>query len=133
MELLRNVLKRGVNVYIGYWHDYQTTSKLGLNFENALSELLKLKEEGVKMNFQGKLLLSEYSDYEKILIEDQAYVIYGGNSWLSEIHNKYEHSYMITDKELASKELKRVISLLETNYEKASKKAKKIKKNKLKN
>ena len=82
------------------------------------------------MNMPGELLLSEYSDYEKILVVDQDYVVFGGNPWLSKTGYQYDSSYMIADKELASKELERVVLLLETNHAKSIKKSKKLKEKK---
>ena len=114
---LKEALKRGVNVYLGYgyrsnYHDQQKKN-YELTAENDLKNFVK---EAKNENHKGKIFLAEYKNHSKILICDDEYVVCGSFNWLSNAAGQnIERSYIIYDKKIVLKESQLIKNFIKNN------------------
>ena len=116
-ETLKEALKRGVNVYLGYgykskWHDQKKKD----HEKKAEEDLKKLVQDNLNFNHDGKIFLAEYLNHSKILICDDKYVVCGSFNWLSKARGyNDERSFLIRDKNLVLKESQQVKKFIKSN------------------
>ena len=112
LDDFENCLKRGVSIYIGYgWQNSKGEHERFDASKGAIKALTSLM-----LKYPNQLIIGEFANHEKILIRDDAYVVYGSNNWLSNSKFKNsERSIVVYDGELALCEQNRIIELVKSN------------------
>lgn len=118
MRELEKTLIKGVKIYIGYgWQDYQGNHQYS---ESSLSAIDNLKN--MTRKFPQNLFIGEFANHEKILIQDDNYIVCGSNNWLSNSKFKNSETSRIEyNKEGAIQERKRIKKLIMDNLLKKGK------------
>ena len=111
-ELMRNALKRGVNIYIGYGYVKSNEVKVkGKRELEAEKTLLNLQDWSSKVNTPGILFVREYPNHSKFLSCDYDYVVCGSFNWLSnrEFTKNDERSYKFSFSGFVTSEVDEII------------------------
>lgn len=110
---LRDALRRGVSVYIGYgWEGSAKGHELNGNARKARRFLDRLAGERTS----GRILIAEFPNHEKALVCDDAFVVIGSNNWLSNrAFRNSERSVLVRSTSIATSEARRIIEMVKTN------------------
>ena len=114
LNALSAKLEQSVSVYIGYgWQDSQGQHAQTDSSKKALESL-----KGLAKKYPSQLFIAKYATHEKLLIIDDYKVVYGSANWLSNRNYKNsERSVVLSDRNLAESEAKRVEALVRKNAE----------------
>jgi phosphatidylserine/phosphatidylglycerophosphate/cardiolipin synthase-like enzyme len=117
-QLLRNALKRGVSVVIGYGYRRKGEKPVQSDYEkNARKTLGELQQWCAEIDAPGALEVFHFPNHSKILIKDDEFAVCGSFNWLSNAgrsHND-ERSYVIYNPDFVSSERDEIIASLEKN------------------
>lgn len=112
IQELESALKRGVKIFIGY--GWQNSMGKHEEFESSIQAINQI--EILVLKYPDQLFVGKFANHEKILIKDDDYVVYGSNNWLSNSKFKNsERSIVINSPELANKEYRRAVDLINSN------------------
>ena len=112
--LIKEALKRGVKVYLGF--GYQSSDKkINTKFEDKAAKLLwELREWCQNIQGDGEIEVFEFANHAKVLIKDDEYVVIGSFNWLSNAKGRnLERSWVVKDKFLVDNEFDEVHSIMD--------------------
>jgi phosphatidylserine/phosphatidylglycerophosphate/cardiolipin synthase-like enzyme len=115
LRLLRDALRRGVQVLVGFgYEDSRGVHNALPGSDKALAGLLRVKHD--LSGAPGKLRVGRFNNHEKILVRDRDYVVCGSHNWLSNraFINK-ERSFVVKDPALADQEFLRLSQRIAEN------------------
>jgi phosphatidylserine/phosphatidylglycerophosphate/cardiolipin synthase-like enzyme len=111
---LKKALTRGVDVFIGYGYQSQTSTSKEEVYNKAENNLKDLQQWSSTNKTKGILEIFYYPNHSKILICDNKYAIYGSFNWLSNgggTENE-ERSCIIYKEEFVETEASKIITSL---------------------
>lgn len=111
--LIKEALKRGVKVYLGF--GYQSSEKkINTKYEDKAAKFLwELREWCQNIQGNGEIEVFEFANHAKVLIKDDEYVVIGSFNWLSNAKGRnLERSWIVKDKFLVDNEFDEVLSIM---------------------
>lgn len=112
IEKFRYLLKKGVNIYIGYGYQSNGRHLDNQHTERALLNLRNLYREKIKYSYEGELVVAKFPNHQKIFLVDNVVTVVGSANWLSNKSFKNEEYSIAVNSEVFSiRESERLLKL----------------------
>ncbi len=118
-KIFEQALERGVNIYIGFgWgstvNDCDSLNTMYKTNQNALKIMFNMQRKYNHTGGAGRLYIGYFPTHQKILLQDDDFIICGSNNWLSNAEFKnHETSVKVYSKDLIVSERHRIKGLVE--------------------